>query len=167
MGASERGGTARPFAGPPVTLASSWPGRVGRPAEPPSSSPARRSPFPSAERRPAVPQPVGRAGERFRGPGVVFTQLSGAPGRGGSGGGSAGSACGVWRRHLPGFPTARAAAPAPRLPRPRRREKGFLRLGTACVSALPPISVRRRLRSVARTCHSPKLTSSGAFVNFI
>lgn len=115
-----------------------------------------------------MPQSVGRAGERLCGPGVAFTQLSGARARWGSGsGGSASPAGRVWRRHLPGLRSARAAARAPRLRWPRGGRKGFLGLGAACLSALPPLSVGGRLWSRGGMRPSSKLTAPGEFVNFI
>lgn len=111
---------------------------------------------------------MGRAGERLCGPGVAFTQLSGARARWGSGsGGSASPAGRVWRRHLPGLRSARVAPRAPRLRWPRGGRKGFLRLGAACLSALPPLSVGGRLWSGGGMRPSSKLTAPGEFVNFI
>lgn len=58
-----------------------------------------------------MPQSVGRAGERLCGPGVAFTQLSGAPARRGSGAGSsANSAISAGRGLAP------TPAPAPESP---------------------------------------------------
>lgn len=113
---------------------------------------------------------MGRAGERLCGPGVAFTQLSGARARRGSGSGSGSSASPagrVWRRHLPGLRRAQAAARAPRLRWPRGGRKGSLGLGAACLSALPPLSVGGRLWSRGGMRPSSELTAPGEFVNFI
>lgn len=75
------------FVRPPLTLRSSRRGRAGGRSSL-SPSPGRTGLSPPGLRRLEVPPPAGRAGERFFGPGVIFTQLSGAPARGRSGGGS-------------------------------------------------------------------------------
>lgn len=116
-----------------------------------------------------MPQPVGRAAERLDGPGVALTQLSGAPAVGGSRGGSSANSAGSAGRGLAPTPAllqrAQAAVPAPRLRRPRRRDRGFS--GWAPTASGRFLSVGRCLWSAREMRQPPKLISSGAFVNFI
>lgn len=118
-----------------------------------------------------MPQPAGCAGERLFG-----LELSSRNFPASRPAGEAAAAAlpslpapraGIWRRHLPLLPGAQASAPAPRLPRPRRREKKLPLVGAACLPTLPLPWVGRRLRSMERRCQPPELTYSGEFVNFI
>lgn len=141
-GANERGGTAGPLALPSVSdLRVLRARRVGRRRLPPFPGPGGSLSL-AAERRMEVLQPVGRGPERLRGPGVVFVQLSGAPGRRGNGGGgcSANSAS----------PASWSLAPRPadsREPRwlPLRRDCGGLGGGRMVFSGLAPPASRRFL----------------------
>lgn len=119
---------------PSVTLLSSMPGRVPHPS-PGSLGPARRLPFPGAERRLEVPQSVGRAGERLCGPEVAFTQLSGSPAGGGSGAGSsANSAISAGRGLAP------TPAPAPESPGGRSSAAAAWEGAKAFPGLAPPAS---------------------------
>lgn len=112
VGANE-GFVARPPAGDPFFLPawSSW--RVELPLSflVPLGPGQGASLSPGAERRLEVPQPVGRAAERLYGPGVAFTQLSGAPAGGGSAGCSSANSAGSAGRGL-----ALTPAPTPESP---------------------------------------------------